>query len=296
MTLNLPNAAELSLSLTLRAPRLVLDPGLCLSPAGPLLVERLQSHAELWLPRELWRILDNSDYFSVRPEALQGGAVSLDTPEFEFTLRRALRTRLHGPSDGEIESPTLRDQLVGSELARTLEAWDAIRSSTDLLGLRLFWLGDGLAESLVAPGYAEDLHARFETLAEGLDGLFAPNSPLACGRRDAIALSIALGGVPILSSLEPGGVRPALCALAHTFEATELDATDPLAAIEREHYRTALVRAQCASLCWSVLSLAIVHVHAPQSRRVRAQGAVARDRAPSGTHGFEQARLFWYRA
>ncbi|HYQ46579.1 MAG TPA: hypothetical protein VER11_31640, partial [Polyangiaceae bacterium] len=84
MALNLPSAAELSLSVTVRAPRLVLDPGLCLSSAGPLLVERLHGHAELWLPRELWRIMDNSDYFSLRPDALAGGAPSLDASDFEL--------------------------------------------------------------------------------------------------------------------------------------------------------------------------------------------------------------------
>jgi hypothetical protein len=293
MTLNLPSAAELSLSVSLRAPRLVLDPGLCLSSSGPLLVERLQSQAELWLPRELWRILDNSDYFSVRPEALAGGALSLDAPEFELTMRRALCTRLRGSSEAEHEPVANRDPLVSTELSRTLEAWDAIRSATDLLGLRLFWLGDGLAESLVAPGYAEDLHGRFEALAERLDGLFTPSSPLACGQRDALALSIALGGVPILSSLESGGELPALCALAQSFATTEIDASDALAALEREQYRAALVRAQCAALSWSALPLVVVHVHAPQASAVRVR--MLAERRPAPGDSFAQARLFWYR-
>jgi len=295
MTLNLPSAAELSLSVSLRAPRLVLDPGLCLSPLGPLLVERLQSQAELWLPRELWRILDNSDYFSVQPEALFGEGAPLDTPDFEQTLRRALSTRLRAPRAAEGESPSGDRALGSGALARTLDAWDAIRSSTDLLGLRLFWLGDGLAESLVAPGCAEDLHARFEALAEALDALFEDGSPLACGRRDALALSVALGGVPILSTLEPGNDTPALCALAQSFQHRELVANDPLLSIERESYRHALVRAQCAVFSWAALPLAVVHVHVPEASRVRARLTAPAERAAVQAPGFEHACLFWYR-
>src|SRR6478735_3122556 len=281
MALNLPSAAELSQSVTVRAPRLVLDPGLCLSSAGPLLVERLHGHAELWLPRELWRIMDNSDYFSLRPDALAGGAPSLDASDFELSLRRALSSRLRGSDCGGPQPEPGPEQLVSTDLARTLEAWDAIRSSADLLGLRLFWLGDGLAESLVAPGYAEDLHARFEILAERLDSVLAPSSPLACGRRDALGLSLALGGVPILCALEAASEAPALCGLAQTFETIEIGATDPWAALEREQFRSALVRAQCASLAWSAPPLVIVHVHAPQASVVRSRVLAERPVGPS---------------
>ena len=293
MTLNLASAAELSLSVTRCPPRLVLDPGLCLSDAGPLLVERLQSETELWLPRELWRILDNSEYFAARPEALDGGARSVGASEYELTLRRVLSSRLSAAGEVEAEPGSDPEPKLDNELARTLDCWDAIRSSTDLLGLRLFWLGDGLAESLVPPGYAENLHARFEALAERLDGLLAPSSPLGCGRRDALALSLALGGVPVLSTLDADSDAPALCAFARGFSSTEVDAADAFAALEREQYRSSLVRARCAPLLWSALPLAVVHVHAPGTCGARSR--LAAEGAESGAHTFARASLFWYR-
>jgi len=292
MTLNLASAAELSLSVTRRAPRLVLDPGLCLSALGPLLVERLQGEAELWLPRELWRILDNSDYFSMHPEALVGSPSSVAASEYGLTLRRVLSSRLSAAEMGEHAERSEPDPSVASPFGHTLEAWDTIRSSTDLLGLRLFWLGDGLAESLVPAGYAEDLHPRFEALAERLDRLLAPSSPLACGRRDALALSLALGGVPVLSSLDAASSLPALCAFALGFTCTEVAGSDPFAVIEREQYQSALVRARCAPLLWSTLPLSVVHVHAPNAS---ARACVSQERGLGEANGFTQASLFWYR-
>jgi hypothetical protein len=296
MTPNLAKSPELSVTVQRRMPRLVLDPRLCLSAAGPLLVEKLQGEAELWLPRELWRILDNSHYFSLRPEALfDDSAPSAGTAEYEFTLRQGLvgcgaADSAAGACTDEVSAP--------SELACTLEAWDAIRMSNDLLGLRLFWLGDGLPESLIPPGGSEELHPRFEMLAEQLDGLLAPSSPLSCAQRDVLALSLALGGVPILGLLEAGSAPPALCAFAKAgLTVREVAKEDACAALEREQYRALLVRSQCAPLLWSALELVIFHVHAPATQRQRlgSRAAAFADAEPRRVRGFAEATLYWYR-
>ena len=296
MTQTLAKAPELSVTVKHRSPRLVLDPRLCLSPAGPLLVERLQDEAELWLPRELWRILDNSHYFSLRPEALfDDRAASAGTPEYELTLRHDLA----GCPEETAPSAHAEPNPEARELPHTLEAWDSIRMSNDLLGLRLFWLGDGLAESLVPPETRDDLHPRFELLAEQLDALLAPLSPITCGQRDILALSAALGGTPILSVLEAGTERPGLCSFAAAgLTVTEIERSDDCALLEREQYRSLLVRSQCAPLLWSALQLAIFHLHAPGAHRSSAPATASAGSLPATlrqSRAFADAALYWYR-
>jgi hypothetical protein len=247
------NVPDLSVSVGRRRLRLVIDPLLCLCDTGVQLIRRFEQVAELWLPRELWHILDNSRYFMARPDALFAPQPLPDGQDY----RRALFPR------GERE---VAQAPVASSSARrvckALQSWEALRLSRDLTGLSLFWLGDGLSESFLPEGARDDLHARFEAAAEWLDGQLVPASPLAVAQRDALALSLALDGAPILAqrgepgeALLHGGIAPV--------QVHALTGEDPLVALEASCMREALVRAGCAGLVWRGLKLAVVHVAAP---------------------------------
>ena len=46
----------------------VLDPFLALSPNGLILATQLSQVLELWIFRELWQILDNTEYYLHQPQ------------------------------------------------------------------------------------------------------------------------------------------------------------------------------------------------------------------------------------
>src|SRR5712692_3541937 len=158
---------DLSLTLSQRRRACVLDPALTLSRFGLLLVRRLGEVMELWMPREFWHILDNSQFYVRQPEAL------------------------FYRSDDE-RRVAMRQALSRDEIALGMKEWERIRMENDLSGLKFFWIGDGLSESLVPPGTGADLVWRYESLARALDRRLAGSGPMACAARDAAALAAAL--------------------------------------------------------------------------------------------------------
>src|SRR6266542_2543158 len=122
----------------------VLDTYLALSPLGLLLAQRLSTEFDLWLVRELWQILDNTQFYLAQPERLlavapEGGAAWPAAP---------------------VDAEALRD---------TLSQWEAARTAHDLTGLRIYWIGDALDESLLPPDADPQVVSRFEMLASSLD-------------------------------------------------------------------------------------------------------------------------------
>lgn len=274
-------------SSVLGKPRVVLDPWLCLQPTGPELVQRLQQVAELWLVRELWHILDNSVFFTQHPGALMA----------RFPVGEANATE-HASLPPSVD--TAESANSWAWLGESLRVWDAIRLSRDLAGLKLFWLGDGLSESLLPDGISTAIHPTNEHLVESLDAALLPDSPLACGQRDAVALSVALGGAPILGVLDDRNEAAAPCQwLRFPSEATRTVA-DGYAEWERARWLNILGSSYCFPLLWGGLRLVVSNIHIPNwvsSVALNAEGAdescstTAPDIPPIDGH---QLRLYWH--
>src|SRR5712692_5673952 len=98
---------DLSLTLSQRRRACVLDPALTLSRFGLHLVRRLGELMELWMPREFWHILDNSQFYGRRPEALFGAP----DDEGDTTRRKGLN----------------RDEITSS-----MGEWERVRRENDL--------------------------------------------------------------------------------------------------------------------------------------------------------------------
>lgn len=233
-----------------RRSRAVLDPGLCLGVAGPALVQRLSRQAELWIVRELWHILDNSYFYCRHPAAL------LSESAGEAQPRAAPGQPL--AAGGEPSRPPADLASLG----RTLRTWERLRVTTDLAGLELFWLGDGLSESLLPEGTPAAVHQAHERLVRSLDERLHPSTPLESARRDALALSMALGGVPVLAALD-GGQLPGLLEWLPQGAAGCRGVRDEWAARLRADWHDALLTAHCAPMLWSGLRLALVYAYAP---------------------------------
>jgi hypothetical protein len=293
MTINRAAASEVSIHLGQHRPRLVLDPWLCLDADGPLLIQRLQGFAELWIVRELWHILDDSHYYSAHPGAL----VSERGPrvrEYQALFAGAPESTVLADSralsaDGE------RDR----DLADALLFWDRARLATDLAGLRLFWMGDGLAESLLPEGTPASAHERHERLVRWLDERLAPRSPVACAQRDALALSLSLGGVPVLSVLDRDGEAFSLSGWLSScrVRCAELPIDDRWLGLERDRWTSLLVRANCAPLFWNGLRLAVVHLCSSEQVMLPL-AAITGDEADEvpieHLARSEQVNAFWY--
>jgi hypothetical protein len=250
--------AELLITLGYRRPRLVLDPWLCLDPLGPHLIQRLHGLVELWIARELWHILDNSHYFALHPRALLS-----DEPRWLDDYRARFHPVRERALDGEPNDALPADAERTQDLLRALAFWDGVRLASDLSGLKLFWLGDGLSESLLPEGSATTLHAAHERTAAWLDRRLQPRSPLASGQRDALALALALGGAPVLSLIDRQGEQYALPSslTSSGVPCARIPDDDRLVGLERDSWTSLLVRANCAPLWWRGLRLALVHVY-----------------------------------
>lgn len=243
---------DLSLRLSQRRRACVLDPALILSRFGLLLVRRLGEVLELWVPREFWHILDNSQFYLEQPESL-----------------------FHPP--GNEHRMVARRVPDRAEVAGAIKEWERIRLESDLSGLNFFWVGDGLPESLVPTGTAPDLVWRYEALAHALDRHLADRGPMASAARDTAALAAALGGAFVLTHRTTEdiakGVPPAICdVVRHRVPCTSVSDDHPLVTTEREYLRHLLVHSTAASLVWSGLNLAVLHLVAP--------GAASLDAAP----------------
>jgi hypothetical protein len=263
-----------------------LDPSLVLSGVGLQLIRRLGEFMELWMPRELWHILDNSQFYLSQPESL----FLLADDEKRITLRRE----------------RIRDEIVAA-----IKVWEHIRMESDLSGLKVFWIGDGLSESLVPAGTGPDLVWRYELLARALDRQLTNSRPIACIARDTAALAAALGTALILTYRTTedveAGATPQICkALGDSVPCELLPDGEPLAAIEREYMRHLLVYSGMANLLWSGLHLAVLHFAVPAA--VTLYGAPQRIltndlpeleaalpvAADSLENLWQGARAFWY--
>jgi hypothetical protein len=286
---------EMSITMGRRRQSFVLDPWLCLSPSGPSFVQRFQKVAALWVTREMWHVLDNSAYYSRRPEALwSADGTRVSGGEYRALFGGSERQGVRGAS-------TRTQNAEAAAIERTLWAWEQLRLANDIAGLRLFWMGDGLSESMLPEGTPPGVHALHERLVPAVHARFQPQSPMASAQCDAVALSLSLGGVPVLSVVEAEDAGPALCAhgLGQAPPCRSVETDDWTTAIEREAVRYDLIGAHCGPCLWSGLKLAVVHVEAPfLSQCGKADAGDGSEDVGLADADFstpEQLRIYWYR-
>lgn len=232
---------DFSVTIGQRRRTCVLDPTLALSSHGLFVVERLGEVLELWVVRELWRILDNTHFYLRQPDILKPSAYpSAPDPN------RAKRSQ---------------------EIFRALRDWEKIRFETDPNKLKLYWIGDGPCESLLPEELAASTVWRYEALSSSLDNrLAAENTILSAAFRDVAALAVTLPAAIILTHLpESGGTAPALC---NTLESWGISCRTPahddaLVRLERDYLRQLLVLAGLAGTCWAGFSPVVLHLYAP---------------------------------
>lgn len=234
----------LSLNVQQRLAACVLDPALALSPFGPPLVSRLGRWLELWLPREVWALLDSSDCLRGNPEL----------------WREMLATE--PPAEHALEA--------------TLAGWQRLRLGSDRGEWPCHWLADRPSESALPAGAPSGLAERHELLARCLTARFADAPPLAA--LDTLALAATLGPIPVLAMLQADGTPALASVLVDAGFACQPLPAGPmrsLALIERAALRNLLSQLGFAALPACGLRLAILHLWVP--------AAALADQAPRDT-------------
>ncbi len=242
----------LSVTVTTKRRACVLDTDLALSRFGLLLALRVCDEFDLWLVRELWEVLDNTDFFLSQPELL----APLITGN----------TQANGVP------------LMDRQLREVLTQWEMARIETDLAGLGIYWIGDNKSESLLPKGVDQNLFFRFEQLAKSLESRIKPDEleedlfPATCfGHAAALAAALIPYRGFILSHLGPAGNgkspgEPAICAYLRRWGITCFSV--PAAkktVLEKEYLLPILGRTGISELMWAGLKPAVVHIVAPKA-------------------------------
>ncbi|MDK9708199.1 MAG: hypothetical protein OEL83_14240 [Desulforhopalus sp.] len=240
--------SSLALTVHTRRRACVLDTQLALSPYGLLLARRLGEVLDLWLVRELWQILDSTYYYRSNPSQL--------IPPI--------------PGTATITAPSGNCQTIGTVLAQ----WDLARAATDLAGLKVYWVGDALNESLLPAGTDTHLISRFETLAAALESAVPnafqndeqPHLFSDCSR-DTAALAAALipyKGFILTSGSKGDEPEPLLCTyLKEHFHISCVKLGRKQSRLERDFLNSILAEAALSELLWAGLKLAALHLVVP---------------------------------
>jgi len=268
----------LSVTVATRRCSCVLDTGLALSRLGLLLAQRLGEELNLWLVRELWQILDNTEFYLANPELLM-------------------------PSGHE-----------GRLLRDIFTQWEWARIATDLAGMKLYWLGDAMYESLFPPGIDPSIVYRYESLAAALEERGAAGEAdcraeaMENSFRDAAALAAAL--IPhkgfMLTRLhredgDGAAPEPAICAYLRSrldYRPVRIEGHNPFL---NDYLLPIFVRTGIAELLWAGLELAAVHLVAPKAVVMpapeREEELFSRGldgRSPNRNDPWTDAECFWY--
>lgn len=269
MSASLP---ELSLKIGKGHRPCVLDPAFMLSIDGITVARYLGGVAEFWLAREFWRILDNSDYFVRHPHELL---------------------------------PHVR---CVHEFGRAISEWNAARLLNNLGGIQACWIGDNPSESMLPESVDPNVVQSFEVLATALDRRIRNCGAMASAMRDAAALAAVLRDACVLSWVPvdlDGTDLPPICSALQDWgiPCRCINAADPLATIEREHWGNLLVSVGLPQLVWGGLRLALVRLllpNAPLLRSVQAEvaGIYAVDAMNElqevGLDPWGSAQAFWH--
>jgi len=189
---------------------------------------------------------------------------------------------------------------------------------TDLSGLKLFWIGDRLGESLLPAEADAKMIWRYEAFAESLagspDDRTAFNEVLLTAFRDVVALAAAQGSAFILTQLPEGATAsssPVICNALGGWgvPCKAIPAQDPWAALERDCLRRLVARAGLVKWFWAGLRLVVLHllvnntaIASSDSKNVSSEGPffaeeslldLAEHQKPA-INFWQSAQAFWY--
>ena len=251
-------APTFSIALSQRRQRCVLDPVLLLTPQGLLLSKQLGDMLELWVACELWQILDNTHFYLQHP--------------FHFLLTESLTT------PETVQTTQESQAALAPAINQALRDWEQVRLEADLAGLKLYWIGDALGQSLLPEAINSDIVQHYEAMACTLEAQTqateAATLPLSPVFRDTVAAAAALDSAFILTSVpDTHSSEPLICqALQQAgLQCQQIDSGDRLATLEREYLQALLVQAGLAKLLWSNFKLAVVHLMLPNAMSFQLQ-------------------------
>ncbi len=273
----------------------VLDPLLTLSPYGLSLVKGLDEVMELWVVRELWQILDNTQPYLQQPELII-------------------------PSWIDFESSPDEGGTVLEEILWSLKEWERRLGKTDLKGLNLFWLGDSPRESLLPKDRNLEVFWHWESLVRSLEERIEQSQTggniLNLAFRDAAALVASLESAFILTYQLPGDfanhLSPGICQVLENWgiPCQALSSQEPLVAAEQNYFRRLLIDAGLAKLLWAGLRLTVLHIFIPlfiplastsHKKLEQQSSAIKLGKVDNSAQGLEQehnlwagAKGFWY--
>jgi hypothetical protein len=272
---------DLSVQISRRRERFVLDPLLCLSRHGVALIRRLAPRAELWLPPAFLGILDGWEYYYDQPES----------------LTKSLPMQKHGGAYNE------------DEFREALHAWLRLREDLGHGQGQLFWAGDNLHESSLAPDVEGALLQHWEHLAQGLEHRLPEGlreGPLAAALPDTVALVAALDHAVLLTLREPHDpkglqkapkLEPTVCHnIGHWgLPCRRLRVDDDFVQYERALLVRLFVEAGIASFLWSGMPLVVAHVFVPGFVGGDGEPDLLSEGEPRPVKGvWEGACVFWY--
>jgi hypothetical protein len=262
---------DLSVQVTRRRTRCVLDPNLALSRDGAALARLTAPYAENWVVPELFSILDSAQLYEREPELLIWP----------------------GTDQGDLAA-----------VPEMLRDWMQLREEA---GRCLYWVGDALRESFLPDDLDESVLARWEAASRTLEGrlpqTIEATGPLIAAMRDAAALCVVLPNACILGRGKSGEVPP-ICRHLRQWglECEKLTAQDYLARIERAAFLRLIVAAGLAPLVWNGLHLVVAHLCVPHIGRLRPMSGttVEVSELPDEPHSvicgspWDEAKCFWY--
>jgi hypothetical protein len=274
------NATLSDFSVNISRKRLVcaLDPALALSAYGLPLLARLSDVMEVWIARELWHILDNTNFYLEQPETL----FSADGQGSEAEKARAMM--------------------------QILLAWERVRFDNDPARQHCYWLGDSPLESFLPEGIEPDMVWRYEVLSAALDQrLPDKHAPLSLACRDTATLAVCLPSAFVLTSLpiDSEETVPTICNVLQkcNISCQKIPNDDPWQQQESELLRQTLTRIGLSKWVWAGLKLAVLQLVAPAAYSVETQNIETLRSMDYGLDSLEikmpidywrEARGFWY--
>jgi hypothetical protein len=267
-----PPFPDLSVQVTRRRVRCVLDPNLALSREGAMLARRLAPHAEQWVYPEWWNIVDSARLYACEP-----GLVA----------------------------PPGADSTFIAEIPEALRDWTQLREEARRC---VHWVGETLPESYMPDDVDEAVLPRWEAASRTLD-LCLPKAieatgPLIAAMRDTAALCAVLHAAFVLSR-GAHGEPPLICRHLQQWglSCEELSPYDTLVSVQRASFQRLLVEAGLAPFIWGGLPLALVHLLVPYVGRLETGPYFGEDEPDflrnedepvRPCNPWEGAKCFWY--